>query len=101
MNYRQKTICTLFIIIFAMTNCQAKMIVDNDGKVNIHVVEDFAAVEEPLNSHAGHESFSVLEPMFDYIQVLDDDFLVAPIPDSAPEQKKSVYPRIKKMVYGQ
>ena len=97
MNNRQKSICTLFAIIFAMTNCQAKMIVDNDGKVNIHVVEDFAAVEEPLNSHAGHESFSVLEPMFDYIQVLDDDFLVAPIPDSAPEQNKSVYPRIKKM----
>ena len=100
MNNRQKSICTLFAIIFAMTNCQAEMIVDNDSKVNIHVVEDFAAVEEPLNSHAGHESFSVLEPMFDYIQVLDDDFLVAPIPDSAPEQKKSVYPRIKKMADG-
>ena len=100
MRNRQKSICTMLAIIFAMTNCQAEMIVDNNSKVKIHVVEDFATVEEPLNSHAGLESFSVLEPMFDYIQVLEDDFLVKPIPDSAPEQKTSVYPRIKKMADG-
>lgn len=99
MNNRSKSIYTLLIIVFAMTNCQAKMIVDND-KVRVHVVEDFVTVEETLNSHAGLESSSVLEPMCDYIQVLEDDFLVAPIPDSAPEQKKAVYPRVKKMTDG-
>ena len=100
MKNRHKSICTLFTIIFAMTNCQAEMIVDNDSKVKIHVIEDFASVEETVNSHAGLESFSALEPMFDYIQVLEDDFLVAPIPSSAPEQKKAVYPRVKKMADG-
>ena len=100
MKNRHKSICTLFTIIFAMTNCQAEMIVDNDSKVKIHVIEDFAYVEETMNSHAGLESFSALEPMFDYIQVLEDDFLVAPIPSSAPEQKKAVYPRVKKMADG-
>ena len=99
MNNRSKYIYTLLIIVFAMTNCQAKMIVDNE-KVRVHVVEDFVTVEETLNSHAGLESSSILEPMFDYIQVLEDDFLVAPIPDSAPEQKKAVYPRVKKMTDG-
>ena len=84
--------------VFAMTNCQAKTIVDN--KPYVHTVEDFAAVKEPVNSHAGLEASSVLEPMYEYIQVLEDDFLVAPIPDSAPEQKTSVYPRIKKMADG-
>ena len=85
-------------LVFAMTNCQAKTIVDN--KPYVHTVEDFMNVHEPLNSHAGLEASSVLEPMYEYIQVLEDDFLVAPIPDSAPEQKTSVYPRIKKMADG-
>ena len=84
--------------VFAMTNCQAKTIVDN--KPYVHTVEDFAAVKESVNSHAGLEASSVLEPMYEYIQVLEDDFLIAPIPDSAPEQKTSVYPRIKKMADG-
>ena len=100
MKNRQNSICTLLVIIFAMTNCQAEMIIDNDSKVKIHVVEDFAAVEETVNSHAGLEGFSSLEPMYNYVQVLEDDFLVAPIPSSAPEQKKAVYPRIKKMADG-
>lgn len=100
MNYRFNLFRALLIIIFAMTNCQAKMIVDNDSKVKIHVVEDFASVDETLNSHAGLESYSSLEPMYEYIQVLEDDFLVAPIPSSAPEQKKAVYPRVKRMEDG-
>lgn len=100
MNYRFNLFRVLLIIIFALTNCQAKMIVDNDSKVKIHVVEDFASVDETLNSHAGLESYSSLEPMYEYIQVLEDDFLVAPIPSSAPEQKKAVYPRVKKMEDG-
>ena len=99
MNSRSNSIKLLLMIVFAMTNCQAKMIVDID-KVKVHVVDDFAAVEESVNSHAGLESCSVLEPMYDYVQVLEDDFLVAPIPSSAPEQKKAVYPRIKKMADG-
>ena len=99
MNSRSNSIKLLLMIVFAMTNCQAKMIVDID-KVKVHVVDDFASVEESVNSHAGLESCSVLEPMFDYVQVLEDDFLVAPIPSSAPEQKKAVYPRIKKMADG-
>ena len=99
MNSRSNSIKLLLMIVFAMTNCQAKMIVDID-KVKVHVVDDFASVEESVNSHAGLESCSVLEPMYDYVQVLEDDFLVAPIPSSAPEQKKAVYPRIKKMADG-
>lgn len=99
MNSRSNSIKLLLMIVFAMTNCQAKMIVDID-KVKVHVVDDFASVEESVNSHVGLESCSVLEPMFDYVQVLEDDFLVAPIPSSAPEQKKAVYPRIKKMADG-
>lgn len=89
----------LLIVVFAMTNCQAKMIVDNT-KVRIHVVEEFTTVEESLNSHSGLELSSSLEPMYDYIQVLEDDFLVAPIPDSASEQKSAVYPRVKRMADG-
>ena len=51
--------------VFAMTNCQAKTIVDN--KPYVHTVEDFAAVKEPVNSHAGLEASSVLEPMYEYM----------------------------------
>lgn len=85
------------VIIFALTNCQAKIIPINDA-VEIHTVEDFAAVPEEVNSHAGEEAGSVLEPMFDYIQVLENDFLTASI--SATQQKSAVYPRIKKMADG-
>ena len=85
-------------IIFAMTNCQAEIIPIN--KVLVHTVEDFALVPEVLNSHAGLESVSVLEPMYDYIQTLQNEFLTAAIPASATEQKSAVYPRIKKMADG-
>ena len=87
------------MIVFAMASCQAKAIADNKT-VYIHTVEDFADVREPLNSHVGLEASSVLESMYDYVQVLEDDFLTAAVPDSAPEQKTSVYPRIKKMADG-
>lgn len=90
--------CILLIIIFAMANCQAKMTVDKG--VRVHVVEDFNLVEECLNSHMGLESNSSLEPMFDYLHVLDNDFLIGIIPDSATEQKYAVYPRVKKMSDG-
>ena len=100
MNNRIKTVSALLMIVFALTDCQAKMIVDNDDKVMVHVVEDFSAVEEPLNSHAGLEASSVLEPMYDYIQFIDNDFLMDPVPESAASQKAAVYPRIKKMTDG-
>ena len=86
------------MIIFAMADCQAKMTVDKG--VHLHVVEDFSCVTEPLNSHAGQEASSVLEPMYDYVQVLQNEFLTAIIPDSATEQKSAVYPRVKKMADG-
>lgn len=86
------------MIIFAMADCQAKMTVDKE--VRIHVVEDFAGVSETLNSHEGSEKFSALEPMFDYVRVIPDSFLTAVVPDSAPEQKSAVYPRIKRMADG-
>ena len=81
-----------FTIIFALTNCQAKIIPVNT--VKIHTVEDFVHVPETLNSHAGLEVSSVLEPMFGYMQTLQDDFLTAVAPE---DQKKAVYPRIKKL----
>ena len=96
---RNTVFCTLSVIVFVLAACQAKAVVDNKT-VYVHTVEDFADVREPLNSHAGLEASSVLEPMYDYIQVLEDDFLTAVIPDSASEQKTSVYPRIKKMADG-
>lgn len=99
MKNRIKHIYSLLMIVFAMTNCQAKMIVDND-KVKVHVVEDFSAVQEDVNSHAGLEASSVLEPMYDYVQVLENDFLMSPVPESAASQKVAVYPRIKKMADG-
>ena len=80
MNNRIKTVSALLMIVFALTDCQAKMIVDND-KVKVHVVEDFSAVQEDVNSHAGLESCSVLEPMYDYVQVLEDDFFDDSEPD--------------------
>lgn len=86
------------MIIFAMADCQAKMTVNN--KVRINVVEDFAGVMESLNSHEGQEMHSSLEPMYGYLQVLQNDFLTAIVPDSAKEQKTAVYPRVKKMADG-
>lgn len=93
----RKVLYTCFVVIFALTDCQAKITPVYDA-VEIHTVEDFAAVPEPVNSHAGDEADSVLEPMYDYMQVLENDFLTASI--SASEQKSAVYPRIKKMADG-
>lgn len=93
----RKVLYTCFVVIFALTDCQAKITPVYDA-VEIHTIEDFAAVPEEVNSHAGEEAGSVLEPMYDYIQVLENDFLTASI--SATEQKSAVYPRIKKMADG-
>lgn len=92
-------ILTSTLCIFALVSCQPEMYARNDS-VTVHTVEDFSSSVETLNSHAGLETSSVLEPMYDYVQVLQNDFLMSLVPDNAPKQKVAVYPRIKKMSDG-
>lgn len=77
--------------------CHTEMSADERKDVLLHTVKDFCAETETLNSHCGQEVHSVLEPMHEYIQVLDNEFLMQLVPDNAPKQKVAVYPRIKKM----
>ncbi|MBQ7269988.1 MAG: hypothetical protein IJS62_09120, partial [Bacteroidales bacterium] len=60
-------------------------------------------LEEPsaLNSHAGYELESVLQPMYDYYQMLDNLWLLKDIDiDVYRDQRAAMYPRIRRLPDG-
>lgn len=65
--------------------------------VRLHTVMEMNREPLALNSHAGEELFSVLQPMYGYYQTLPHESLTIGAPE---DQSKAIYPRIKRMADG-
>lgn len=67
-----------------------------ETSVLIHTVMDMNKDAEVINSHSGEELQSVLQPMYDYFQIIDNGFLLQDIDTSVyTDQAYATYPRIK------
>ncbi len=60
--------------------------------VRLHLPQEMNTVAEPLDSHAGEERFSVLEPVFEYMQLIPAEHLKT--------DRTAIYPRVKQMADG-
>ena len=65
--------------------------------VRLHTVMEMNREPLALNSHAGDELFSVLQPMYGYYQILPHEELTQGAPQ---DQSKAIYPRIKRLADG-
>jgi len=74
-------------ILLVLSNLTAK-----NGDVPLHTVKQMNMKPERLNSHMGEEKYSVLEPMYEYMQLIPQSFLKT--------DGTAIYPRIKKMKNG-
>lgn len=63
-----------FIIILGILLVVSDLIAKN-GAVPLHTVKQMNLKLERLNSHMGEEKYSVLEPMYEYMQVIPQSFL--------------------------
>lgn len=68
--------------------------------VLLHDIFDMNTSPARLNSHAGEEQWSRLQPMHSYTRLIGNDFLLGGIPDFNPKEDKCSYPRLKKMADG-
>ncbi len=60
--------------------------------VTLHTIDQMNRTAEALNSHAGEEAHSVLEPVYDYMRLVPAEHLKT--------DGTAIYPRIKKMADG-
>lgn len=70
------------------------------GDVLLHTVWDMNKAERQLDSHAGDELLSALQPMYREFKVIPNTFLLKDLPSSATDQNFACYPRIKRMADG-
>lgn len=63
-----------------------------EAPVRLHTLDEMSAVAEPTDSHAGEERHSVLEPVFEYMQLIPAEHLKT--------QGTAIYPRVKRMADG-
>ena len=71
-----------------------------NGEVYLHSVFEMNTEEPVLNSHAGDELRSVLQPIPSTFQIIKHNILTVGAPSGASEQQYAMYPRIKKMANG-
>lgn len=60
--------------------------------VRLHRLDEMNTAAEPLNSHAGEERYSVLEPVLEYMQLIPARHLQT--------DRTAIYPRVKRMADG-
>ena len=60
--------------------------------VHVHGLDEVNVLEEPLNSHAGEERYSVLEPVYEFMQLIPLTHLKT--------KGTAIYPRVKRMADG-
>lgn len=69
-------------------------------EVLLHTLFDMNKEQPVLNSHAGDELYSSLQPVYRYFSVIPHGFLLKDLPASATDQNFSCYPRIKRLPDG-
>lgn len=68
--------------------------------VLIHTVNQMNTASECVNSHAGQERWSSLQPMYRYIRTIPNKELLKAVPEGSDNQEYVSYSRIKKMADG-
>lgn len=65
--------------------------------VLLHGIFDMNKTPAEMNSHAGEEQWSRLQPMHSYTKLISNDFLLGSLPEYTPKEYPCSYPRLKKM----
>lgn len=79
--------CLIIVTLLTASNMSAQK-VDN----LLHTLDQMNLKAESINSHAGEEKYSVLEPIYEYMQLIPQSHLKT--------DGTAIYPRIKKMANG-
>lgn len=87
MNIRIPYLLTVCLLLLAAADASAKK-----RPVRLHTVGEMNTAPEPIDSHAGQERYSVLEPMYEYMRLIPSERLKT--------DGTAIYPRIKKMADG-
>ena len=73
----------------------------NAQQTRLHTIFEMNSSPAAINSHAGEEQWSRLQPVHSYTQLISNTFLVGNLPDFDPKKHVCSYPRIKKMSNGE
>lgn len=68
--------------------------------VLLHDLSDMNKRRAALNSHAGEEQWSRLQPIHSYTRLISNEFLLGDLPGFNPKEYPCSYPRLKKMADG-
>ena len=69
-------------------------------EVQLHDIFDMNTSPAQVNSHAGEEAWSRLQPIHSHTRLIDNTFLLGSIPGFNPKEHTCSYPRLKKMADG-
>ncbi|MBR1705713.1 MAG: exo-alpha-sialidase [Bacteroidales bacterium] len=72
---------------------------ETSGTAVVHRIEEIAPYTA-VDSHAGEEKWSVLQPMYTTFSVVPNSLLTAAISDETSDQKQAYYARVKVMADG-
>lgn len=95
-----KMMLLISAICLAHCSCDAKQPMDDGQKqeVTLHTAADMIrSCQAVLNSHAGEEQWSVMQPMYDYYQHIPHYELTGNVAES---QRTAMYYRVKKLLNG-
>ena len=70
-------------------------------ETRLHSIFEMNTSPTLINSHAGEESWSRLQPIHSYTQLISNEFLVGKLPGFDPKTHVCSYPRVKKMANGE
>lgn len=88
-----KLIATISTILFSISIAAAQPVL-------LHDIFDMNRTPAQINSHAGEEQWSRLQPMHSYTKLISNDFLLGSLPGYTPKEYPCSYPRLKKMSDG-
>lgn len=100
----KNVIIAMVLAVMATVSCNGKhdpvKPVRPSGGAVLHTLDDMDLSGDGVNSHAGEEQWSVLQPIAGTMISIPHKTLVAQVPASATEQQTAMYPRIKKLANG-
>ena len=70
-------------------------------ETRLHDIFEMNTSPSVINSHAGQENWSRLQPIHRFTQLLSSEFLMRSMPDYDPKTHVCSYPRVKKMANGE
>ena len=88
-----KLIATISTILFSISIAAAQPVL-------LHDIFDMNRTPAQINSHAGEEQWSRLQPMHSYTKLISNDFLLGSLQGYTPKEYPCSYPRLKKMSDG-